>query len=133
MDQILQPRKLIDAIGEALNTKNAQSLGKLFSEDAVFVNVRGAQMHGRQAITNGHAASFSGPLSGSTFLFDSVLELHVSDDVTVIFAHCQRGRREDASEDTGPNMDTILQLVAYRSASGWEAVAASNVPELPRP
>ena len=133
MDQILQPRKLIDAIGEALNGKDAQSLGELFSEDAVFVNVRGAQMHGRQAITDGHAASFSGPLSGSTFLFDSVSELRVSDDVTVILAHCRRGRREDASEDTGPNMDTILQLVAFRAARGWEAVAASNVPELPRP
>ncbi len=118
---------------KALNAKDAGSFGKLFSEDAVFVNVRGSQMHGRRAITSGHAASFSGPLSGSTFLFDSISELRVSEDVTVIFAHCLRGRREDASEDTGPNMDTIFQLVARRSARGWEAVAASNVPELPRP
>jgi uncharacterized protein (TIGR02246 family) len=48
MDQIFQPRELIDAIGDALNGKDAQSLGKLFSEDAVFVNVRGVRMHGRR-------------------------------------------------------------------------------------
>jgi uncharacterized protein (TIGR02246 family) len=132
VDRILQPRDLIDAIGDALNAKDAQTLGELFSEDAVFINVRGAQMRGRRAITEGHAVSFTGPLAGSTFDFDSVAELRVSYDVTVIVAHCLRGRREDASADTGPIMGTILQLVARRSSSGWEAVAASNVPELPR-
>jgi uncharacterized protein (TIGR02246 family) len=53
-----QPRDIIDAFADALNAKDAESLGNLFCEDAEFVNVRGARMHGRQGIIEGHAISF---------------------------------------------------------------------------
>jgi len=128
-----QPRYIIDAFAEALNAKDALSLGKLFSEDAEFVNVRGARMLGRQGIIEGHAISFSGPLAGSTFAFDSISELPVTPDVTVVHAHCVRDRLPDAPPTTAPKLSTVLQLVARRGPKGWLAVAAANVPETPPP
>jgi uncharacterized protein (TIGR02246 family) len=132
-EPILTPRDLIDALAEALNAKDAVSLGTLFSVDAEFVNVRGACMHGRLGIVEGHAKSFSGPLAGSTFRFHSISELPVTVDVTVISAHCVRDRLEDASSTTAPAVSTVLQLVARRGRGGWLAVAASNVLESPPP
>lgn len=128
-----QPRDLIDAFADALNAKDAESLGRVFSEDAEFVNVRGTCMHGRQGIIEGHALSFSGPLAGSTFLFHSISELPVTAEVTVVLAHCVRDRLPDAPPSTGPAVSTVLQLVARRGSDGWMAVAASNVPETAPP
>ena len=126
-----QPRVLIEAFADALNARDAESLGRLFSEGAEFVNVRGTCMHGREGIIEGHALSFSGPLAGSTFQFHSISELPVTAEVTVVHAHCIRDRLPDAPPTTGPTVSTVLQLVARRGPDGWLAVAASNVPETP--
>ncbi len=126
-----EPAGIIDAFAVALNAKDADALGDLFSENAQFVNVRGVVMHGRLGIIQGHKASFAGPLAGSTFQFDSVKEFLVTPDVAVLHAHCLRDRLPDAPPSTGPAVTTVLQLVARRGREGWQAVAAANVPELP--
>jgi uncharacterized protein (TIGR02246 family) len=128
-----QPRDIIDALATALNAKNADRLGELFSEDAEFINIRGSVMHGRKGIIEGHALSFSGPLAGSTFQFDSIEELPVTADVRVLHVHAVRGRLPDAPSGTGPPVTAMLQLVVRRGSEGWQAVAATNVPETPSP
>jgi uncharacterized protein (TIGR02246 family) len=109
-----EPADIIDAFAAALNAKDAERLGDLFSEDAQFVNVRGVLMHGRHGIVQGHKVSFAGPLAGSVFQFDSVDQSLITPDVAVLQAHCLR-----------------VQLVARRGPHGWRAVAAANVPVLP--
>jgi uncharacterized protein (TIGR02246 family) len=127
-----EPREIIDAFASALNAKNPGGIGALFSEDAVFVSVTGAVMRGRKGIIEGHAAAFAGPLADSTFRFDSITELQVTADVTVLHVHGIGERRSD--EPTGgPTITTIFQLVVRRGSEGWLAVAASNVPETPLP
>jgi uncharacterized protein (TIGR02246 family) len=128
-----QPRDILDAFADALNSKDAESLGRLFAEDAEFINVRGTRMLGRQGIIEGHARSFSGPLAGSTFEFHSISELPITAEVTVVHAHILRDRLPDAPAMTGPKVSTVLQLVARRGPTGWLAVAAANVPETPPP
>jgi uncharacterized protein (TIGR02246 family) len=126
-----EPADMIHAFAAALNAKDAAGLGRLFSEDAQFVNVRGIVMRGRQSIIQGHKISFAGPLAGSTFQFDSVQELLVTPDVAVLHARCLRDRLPDAPPGTGPAVTTVLQLVARRGGEGWQAVAAANVPVVP--
>jgi uncharacterized protein (TIGR02246 family) len=128
-----QPRDIIDAFSDALNAKDADGVGKVFTEDAEFVNVRGVRMHGRQGIIEGHANGFSGPLAGSTFAFHSISEMPITPEVTVVHAHSVRDRLPDAPPTTGPRVSTILQLVAQRGPTGWLAVAAANVPDVPPP
>jgi len=119
------------ACAAALNAKDAERLGDLFSEDAQFVNVRGVLMHGRHGIVQGHKVSFAGPLAGSVFQFDSVDQSLITPDVAVLQAHCLRDRLPDAPPGTGPAVTTVLQPVARRGPHGWRAVAAANVPVLP--
>ena len=89
-----EPREIIDAFASALNVKDPDRIGAVFSEDAVFVSVTGAVMRGRNGIIEGHAAAFAGPLADSTFRFDSITELPVTADVTVLHVH---GIREGIS------------------------------------
>jgi uncharacterized protein (TIGR02246 family) len=126
-----QPRDFIEAFAIALNAKDAESLGRLFSEDAEFVNVTGTRMRGRRGIVEGHAMGFSGPLAGSTFEFHSVSELPVTGDVIVLHAHSIRDRLPDAPPSTGPRVSTVHQVVVRHGDDGWLAVAAANVPDVP--
>jgi uncharacterized protein (TIGR02246 family) len=130
VSELSEPRDIIEALIRALNAGDAQGIGDLFSEDGVFVTVRGMVMNGRKAIIKGHAASFAGPLAGSMFRCLSTSELPVSTDVRVLHVHSIRCRKSDPSASTGPGLTTVLQLVARKAGNGWQAVAASNVPEV---
>jgi uncharacterized protein (TIGR02246 family) len=122
------PRELVDAFAEALKAKDAERLGSLFTPDAEFVNILGMRMRGRDGLVAGHAWAF-GPLRGRVIRFDSVDELPVTDDVTVLHAHCLRTREPDAPEQGLPDGSSVLVFVARKGAEGWELVAATNVTE----
>jgi len=95
MTAFAHPRELVDAFASALNAKNADELGRLFTEDAEFVNILGMRMRRRAGIVDGHAWAFAGPLRGRHVRFDQVDELKVTDDVTVLHGHCMREREPD--------------------------------------
>jgi uncharacterized protein (TIGR02246 family) len=123
----------VDAFEAALNAKDAEALGEIFSPDAEFVNIMGMRMRRREGIVAGHAWAFAGPLVGSRIRFDQVDELPVTDDVTVLHGHCVRDRLPDAPSQTLPPGNTVLVFVTRRDADGWHAVAATNVTETPPP
>ena len=64
MATFARPRDLVDAFAQALNAKDADDLGELFTDDAEFVNIMGMRMHRRQGIVDGHGWAFAGPLRG---------------------------------------------------------------------
>ena len=133
MTAFATPRAIVNAFETALNAKDADAIGSVFTPEAEFVNIMGMRMRGRQRIVTGHAWAFSGPLRGSTVSFDEVDELPVTEDVTVLHAHCIRERQEDAPAQTLPPGNTVLVFVARRAPDGWQAVAATNVTEAPPP
>jgi uncharacterized protein (TIGR02246 family) len=133
MTAFAAPRAIVDAFEAALNAKDADAIGRIFTPDAEFVNIMGMRMRGREGIVSGHAWAFSGPLRGSTVSFDHVDELPVTEDVTVLHGHCIRERQIGAPAQTLPPGKTVLVFVARRDSDGWQAVAATNVIEAPPP
>src|SRR3954454_9743607 len=133
MTSFEKPGQIVDAFAAALNAKDAEALGALFSDDAEFVNILGMRMHGREGIVAGHAWAFAGPLQGRVIDFDAVDELQVTDDVTVVYGHCVRRRLPDAPVEGLPDGTSVLVFVLRRGADGWRAVAATNVTEASRP
>lgn len=127
------PREIVNAFETALNAKDSDAIGEIFTEDAEFVNIMGMRMRRRDGIVAGHAWAFSGPLRGSRIAFDEVDELQVTDDVTVLHGHCVRERLPDAPPQTLPPGRSVLVFVTRRGSNGWEAVAATNVTEAPPP
>jgi uncharacterized protein (TIGR02246 family) len=129
MPTFATPRAIVEAFADALNAKDAEQLGQLFTEDAQFVNIMGMRMQGREGMVAGHSWAFAGPLLGSFIEFDAVDELSVTDDVAVLHAHCLRRRRADAPESTLSAGASVLVFIARRGSNGWQAVAATNVTE----
>lgn len=129
MPSYAQPRELVDAFADALNAKDAEGLGLLFSPDAEFVNILGMRMRRREGIVAGHAWAFDGPLRGRMIRFDSIDELTVTDDVTVLHGHCLRTREPDAPERGLPDGASVLVFVTRHGVDGWQIVAATNVTE----
>jgi uncharacterized protein (TIGR02246 family) len=128
-----QPRDLVDAFAAALNAKDPEELGRLFTEDAEFVNILGMRMRRREGIVEGHAWAFAGPLRGRRIRFDRVDVLTVTDDVTVLHGHCIREREQDAPPEGLPDGSSVLVLVTRRGPQGWQIAAATNVPEAAPP
>ena len=133
MTGFAHPRELVDAFASALNAKNADELGRLFTENAEFVNIMGMRMRGRQGIVDGHAWAFAGPLRGRHIRFDDVDELEVSDDVTVLHGHCIRQRQPDGPMEGLPDGTSVLSFVTHRGPEGWRIVSATNVTEAAPP
>jgi uncharacterized protein (TIGR02246 family) len=127
------PRDLVDAFAAALNAKNTDDLGRLFVEDAEFVNIMGMRMRRREGIVEGHAWAFAGPLRGRRVRFDQVDVLTVTDDVTVLHGHCIREREPDAPAEGLPDGSSVLAFVARRGPRGWQIAAATNVTEAAPP
>jgi uncharacterized protein (TIGR02246 family) len=123
------PRELVDAFAAVLNAKDADELGRLFVEDAEFVNIMGMRMRGRSGIVEGHAWAFAGPLRGRRIRFDQVDVLTVTGDVTVLHGHCIREREPDAPAEGLPDGSSVLAFVARRGPQGWQIAAATNVTE----
>ena len=133
MTALAQPRQLVDAFASALNAKNADELGQLFTEDAEFVNILGMRMRRRAGIVDGHAWAFGGPLRGRRIRFDQVDELQITDDVVVLHGHTIRTREPDAPVEGLPDGRSVLVFVTRRGPQGWEIVAATNVTEAAPP
>lgn len=125
--------ELVAAFEAAINDKNADALGSIFTPDAIFVNIMGMRMLGRQGIIDGHAWAFNGPLKASNVTFDDIEERAVADGVAVIHARCHRTRPPDAPDGGLPPGSTVLVLTARQDQDGWCAVAAVNVAETPAP
>jgi uncharacterized protein (TIGR02246 family) len=77
MARFVQPKDIVNGFEDALNAKNAEPPGELFTKGAEFVNIVGQRMHGREGIIQGHAKVFTGPLKELTFDFDAVDEVRV--------------------------------------------------------
>ena len=60
MATFARPRDLVDAFAQALNAKDADDLGELFTDDAEFVNIMGMRMRRREGIVDGHGWAFAG-------------------------------------------------------------------------
>jgi uncharacterized protein (TIGR02246 family) len=133
MTAFAEAKEIVEAFEAALNAKDADAVGAVFTEDAEFVNIAGMRMRGREAIVGGHAWALAGPLLGSRVSFDEVDELPVTDDVVVLHGHCVRERLPAAPAGTLPPGTSVLVFVAQRRGDGWQAVAATNVSEAPLP
>jgi uncharacterized protein (TIGR02246 family) len=127
------PQDLVNAFAEALNAKDPEALGRLFVEDAEFVNILGMRMRGREGIVAGHAWAFSGPLRGRRIRFDQIDELTVTNDVSILHGHCLRELEPDAPADGLPAGASVLVFVARRTPVAWVLVAATNVTEAAPP
>ncbi|HEY2192974.1 MAG TPA: SgcJ/EcaC family oxidoreductase [Actinomycetospora sp.] len=122
------PEALVAAFSGALNNGDADQVGALFTEDAVFVNIAGMRMLGRDGIVEGHRWALAGPLKWSTVTAEDLAVIAVRDDVAMVHATTVRTPQPDAPAGGLPAGRTVLVLTLVRAQDGWLAVAATNTP-----
>ena len=77
---VATPEALAAAFSGALNDGDADALGALFTKDALFVNIAGMGMPGRDGIIDGHRWALAGPLKGSTVTVEDLAVIPVRED-----------------------------------------------------
>lgn len=125
---IATPEALAAAFSGALNDADADALGALFTKDALFVNIAGMRMAGRDGIIDGHRWALAGPLKGSTVTVEDLAVIPVRDDLAILHATSVRTPRPDAPAGGLPPGRTVLVFTLVRAEGGWLAAAAANTP-----
>ena len=122
------PDALVNAFSGALNEGDADALGALFTEDAVFVNIAGMRMLGREGIVEGHRWALAGPLKASTVTLEDLSVIALGEDLAVAHVISVRTPRPDAPPGGLPPGRTVLVFTIVRAKNDWRAVAATNTP-----
>jgi uncharacterized protein (TIGR02246 family) len=122
------PEALATAFCRALNDGDADTLGALFTKDAMFVNIAGTRMPGRDGITNGHRWALAGPLKDSTVTLEDLVVIPVRDDLAILHATSARTPRPGAPAGGLPPGRTVLVFTLVHADGGSLAAAATNTP-----
>lgn len=122
------PEALAAAFSDALDHADADALGALFAPDAVFVNIAGRRMLGRDGIIDGHRWALAGPLKGSTVTLEDSAVVAVRDDLAIVHVVGERTPGPDAPGGGLPRGRTVLVFTVVLGEGGWLAVAATNTP-----
>lgn len=134
-DAVLQ--QIIDTQVHAWNHKDAAAFASTFSEDALFISVRGDRVTGRPAIEANHAFIFNGPYRSSTITMTVESVLHPADNVAVVDAECVvRGfdflPPGIALAEPGV-LNTRMRYVVENRDGLWTIIAAQNTVVTPAP
>ena len=124
----VSPEALAVAFADALNDGDAEAVGELFMRDAVFVNIAGRRMIGRDGIVDGHRWALAGPLKGSTVVLEDLVAVVIRDDLAIVHVTADRAPGPDAPIGGLPPGRSVLVFTLVGAESGWHAAAATNTP-----
>jgi uncharacterized protein (TIGR02246 family) len=125
---VASPEALAAAFGDAVNDGDADALGALFTKEALFVNIAGTRMTGRDGIVEGHRWAFAGPLKGSMVAVEDVTATSAGEGLVILCGTAARSRRPGAPDGGLPPGRTVLVFTLVRTAAGWLAAAGTNTP-----
>lgn len=121
------PGSVVEALCDVMNAKDHKALGELFAQDAEFVSVNGARLHGRDAIATAHSQVFSNALSDSHISLISIETMVLTEDIVVCHAEWSRFGISSAALETVATATGVFTLVLRKTGIDWNIVAATNV------
>jgi uncharacterized protein (TIGR02246 family) len=117
-------RTVISHLESAWNAGNGAAFGEPFTDDAVFVDIRGARHYGgRAAITAGHQAIFDSIYRGSTvrYVLDSLQPLAAG----VVAVHGDAVLECPTGPMAGTSRSSFTVVLAQRDGD-WRALTFHN-------
>lgn len=109
---------IVNAFSDAWNQKDAVRLGKLFGEDATFINVFGIVHEGREKVTVAHVRGFDHEMKASTLTVRSQWSRPVNDSTVMLFAEWTLSGQTGPQQDVLPPKDGIMTVLATRNELG---------------
>jgi uncharacterized protein (TIGR02246 family) len=123
MDGVDVATEIADGFARAWNRHDMEELGKLFHDDADFVNVVGVKLTGRESIKSHHAIGHAGPFANSTLQVAVDDAREIVPGIIVAHVHSQLEGDGRAPRQT---RHTLMTLVIEQRAARWMIVAAHN-------
>ncbi len=113
----------VSGLEAAWNAADGAAFGARFTDDAVFVDVRGSRHRGRPAIADGHQGIFDSIYRGSTVRYEVESIDRLGPDVVV--AHANATLDCPSGPMAGVN-HARFTVVLVRGGHAWEATTFHN-------
>lgn len=132
-EQILS---VVRSFADAWNAADMEKFSELFTQDADWVNIRGARWRGKTAIKDEHTAIHKRFYSKSRVEFSDVTVRMVTPEVAVVHAK-ENVTGSDVPKEAGISPDSQMSLVIVKSSGKWLIANGQNtniiLPPPPRP
>jgi uncharacterized protein (TIGR02246 family) len=125
-------RGVVTAFAEAWNAADMQKFSELFTEDADWVNIRGARWKGKQAIKGEHSAIHKRFYSKSRVEFADITVRWVAKDAAIVHAK-ETVTGSDVPKEAGINANSQMSLVIVRRSGKWLIANGQNTNIIPPP
>ena len=120
-------RAIVLAWQAAWNTGDMSAAGRLFCEDADFVNVRGSHWHTRAEIESEHARRHQLQLNGSIFTPLKINQQRLGDDIVLVHIRWNITGDRELDGTSRPSRDGVMSWLMLRDSDGqWRIRSAHN-------
>ena len=124
-------RSVLRGFEEAWNRHDMDAFARLFTEDADFVNVRGARWIGRPAIKEAHQASHGTVFKASRLSVPETSVRFLKPDVAVARSTWDLVGHTTPTGEPQPPRKGILTNVLVKGDGGWQIVVTQNTDIVP--
>jgi uncharacterized protein (TIGR02246 family) len=124
---LTEPIQLVHEYIRAWDAKDAEAIGRLFVEDADFVNVVGLWWTGRRSIVKAHQFGFQHAFGAATISVQKVTHRFLGDDAAVVTAQWQiSGQVDPDGEPVDPRRGVISATLVKLADGTWLGVSCHN-------
>lgn len=127
---VAAPEDFPAAFRDAWMARDGDAIGRLFAEDADFVNVVGIWWEDRAAIARAHGYALGSFFVGTRLSVGRVKVRRLGDTAVVHARVRLTGQTAPDGSEAGPRT-TILVFVLAQRDNGWTCVAAQNTDVVP--
>lgn len=122
---VTQVKKVLDSFASAWNVHDMDKFSELFTEDADWVNIRGARWKGVAEIKENHVAIHKRFYSKSRLEFVEVSIRMITPDVAVIHAK-EIITGSDVPKEAGISNESQMSLIVVRRKGKWLIANGQN-------
>lgn len=126
-------KAVLSGFEDAWNSHDMDAFGRLFSEDADFVNVRGTRWIGRPAIQEAHTASHAAQFKNSRLRIGETTLRFPMPEVAVARSLWDLEGHTTPTGEPQPARKGILTNVLAKGPAGWKVVSSQNTDIVPPP
>ncbi|MCC6797529.1 MAG: SgcJ/EcaC family oxidoreductase [Candidatus Hydrogenedentes bacterium] len=121
-------RAVVMGIEQTWNSHDMDAMGKLFRDDAEFINVVGMDWHGRNAIMVAHSAYHNTMFKNHNIKTDTIETRSIADGCAIAVVTTTNDSFKTPDGNVVPKRQNRQTYVLTKRADGWKIVHAHNVP-----
>ena len=124
---LTEPIQLVHEYIRAWDAKDAEAIGRLFVEDADFINVVGLWWTGRHSIAKAQQFGFQHAFANATISISKVTQRFLGDDAAVVAAQWQiSGQVDPDRQPVDPRRGVISATLVKLADGTWLGVSCQN-------